>query len=95
MDQIEQYDPPPNPAKLTDSRGEAYVEEYGDDSWELDALRPETLIELIKSEIKSEIDPGPWAEAQETERAAIAEMDHLGDLITDRVDEVIEYLESN
>ena len=29
MDQIEQYDPPPNPTKLTDSRCNAYIEEFG------------------------------------------------------------------
>ena len=38
IDQIKRYNPPPNPAKLTDSRATAYVREYGNDSWELDAL---------------------------------------------------------
>jgi len=40
MDQVELYGPPPNPAKLTDSRCEAYMEEHGNESWELDALEP-------------------------------------------------------
>ena len=31
MDQITQYDPPPNPAKETDSRFAAYKELYGDE----------------------------------------------------------------
>lgn len=34
---IEEYDPPPNPAKLTDSRVGGYLDAYGDESWELDA----------------------------------------------------------
>lgn len=38
MDQVELYNPPPNPAKLTDCRATKYIEEYGDESWELDAL---------------------------------------------------------
>ena len=35
MDQIRQYNPPPNPAKITDSRSTSYINEYGDESWEL------------------------------------------------------------
>ena len=51
MNQIEQYNPPPNPAKLTDSRATAYIAEFGDDSWELDALEPAVLVDLIRSTI--------------------------------------------
>lgn len=51
MDQIQEYDPPPNPAKVTDSRFEAYAREYGDDSWELDALEPTIIIDLIRDTI--------------------------------------------
>lgn len=39
-DQIDEFTPPPNPAKLSDSRAGAYIAEYGDESWELDALEP-------------------------------------------------------
>ena len=60
MDQIEEYDPPPNPAKLTDSRANAYVEQYGDDSWELDALEPRVIEALIEDEIKAHIDFEQW-----------------------------------
>ena len=54
-DQIEQYSPPPNPAKLTDSRAEGYIERFGDESWELDALDPATLNALITEEIDTYI----------------------------------------
>lgn len=60
MDQIEQYDPPPNPAKLTDSRAGGYVREYGYDSWELDALEPSVISALIESEIESILDNEQW-----------------------------------
>ena len=52
MDQVEQYDPPPSPAKLTDSRAQDYIELYGTDSWELDALDPATLNQLIQDNIE-------------------------------------------
>jgi len=50
MEQVEKYSPPPNPAKTTDSRYATYREEYGDDSWELDALDPRIITELITSQ---------------------------------------------
>lgn len=56
MDQVEEYDPPPNPAKITDSRAEAYIAKFGDSSWEVDALSPETLTELIEEEILGLVD---------------------------------------
>lgn len=48
MEQVEEHQPPPNPAKLTDSRCQGYIAEYGEESWELDALDPRTLTELIE-----------------------------------------------
>jgi len=48
MNQIEQYNPPPNPAKLTDSRATQYIDEFGYDSWELDALEPQVISNLIE-----------------------------------------------
>src|SRR5882724_905982 len=35
MTQIKKFKPPPNPAKVTDSRARAYIAKYGDQSWEL------------------------------------------------------------
>lgn len=51
MDQIELYDPPPNPAKTTDSRYEGYIHEYGESSWELDALEPSVIQQIIKDRV--------------------------------------------
>lgn len=53
MPQIEEYKPPPNPAKIADPRAAKYIEEFGDESWELDALDPRTLVGLAKAEIVS------------------------------------------
>lgn len=51
MDQIMQYSPPPNPAKITDCRFENYQQLYGDESWELDALDPVVLRDLIRDTV--------------------------------------------
>jgi hypothetical protein len=61
MDQVERYDPPPNPAKMTDSRFESYERLYGDESWELDALEPQMLDILIRKTIRSfRTDEAQW-----------------------------------
>jgi len=55
-EQIEEYNPPENPAKTTDSRYEKYITEHGDSSWELDALSPEVLEEIAESHILNYMD---------------------------------------
>lgn len=49
MPQIEELNPPPNPAKLTDSRANEYIAKYGNSSWELDALDPQYISDLIEN----------------------------------------------
>ena len=67
MDQVEEYNPPPNPAKLTDSRIEGYLEKFGEESWELDALEPRLLAELITEKVLSLRDEDLWDERVEEE----------------------------
>lgn len=66
-DQIQTYQPPPNPAKLGDSRATKYIEEYGDESWELDALDPAVLDELITGTIKQHLDEDLFQEQVESD----------------------------
>ncbi len=76
-DQIEQYAPPPNPAKLTDSRANNYVAEHGYDSWELDALEPKVIADLISEELFQLRDHGAWDEVEAAEarhRAKLADV---------------------
>jgi hypothetical protein len=56
MPQIGQYNPPPNPAKMTDARAASYIKAYGKSSWELDALAPSILEKLVDDKIKQLID---------------------------------------
>lgn len=60
MDQVEEYNPPPNPAKETDSRFADYLDKYGDESWELDALSPEVLAALVAKEVESLVVAKRW-----------------------------------
>lgn len=75
MSQVRQYNPPPNPAKMTDSRCENYVREHGNESWELDALPPEALTELIRTNTLLFRDEKQWRKdvaAQEKERVVLS-----------------------
>ena len=78
MDQVDEYNPPPNPAKMSDSRFGAYVTEYGDDCWELDALEPAVITELIETNIEDFVDPIVW---DGTKRREIEGQEKLAELI--------------
>jgi hypothetical protein len=67
MDQIDQYNPPPNPAKTTDARFEGYMAEYGDESWELDALPPDVLAGVIESNLAPYVDVDAWEQGEAEE----------------------------
>lgn len=83
MDQIDEYDPPPNPAKITDSRFDEYERLYGDQSWELDALEPSVITALIRAEVDKHRDPDLWE----------IKSDELADDI-EALDQIIEDLQS-
>lgn len=55
-EQVQEYNPPPNPAKISDPRAKWYIAEFGETSWEVDALRPEVLRDLVTEEIKRHLD---------------------------------------
>jgi hypothetical protein len=57
MDQVRQYGPPPNPAKITDSRSGDYITRFGTESWELDALDPQVLDDLIREHVEDLTNP--------------------------------------
>jgi len=68
MPQIEMYNPPPNPAKETDARYASYREKFGDTSWELDALSPEVLVDIVNRAVLMFRDEKLWEESLELER---------------------------
>ncbi|MBE3713374.1 hypothetical protein HJ190_18850 [Vibrio parahaemolyticus] len=72
-DQIDQFNPPPNPAKITDSRAKEYIKRFGSTSWELDALEPQVMTEMIQSEIDKYIDERIWNEVANEQK----DVEHL------------------
>lgn len=81
MDQVHEYRPPPNPAKVTDSRFEGYRREFGDESWELDALEPSVIDALIREHVDAYRDEAKWAVREEHLADDIATLDRIiGDL---------------
>jgi hypothetical protein len=54
--QVKKFKPPPNPAKLTDSRARAYIAKHGASSWEVDALNPRQLQQIIRAAFEEVID---------------------------------------
>lgn len=75
--QVERYRPPPNPAKFTDSRAGGYVRRFGGHCWELDALEPRVIAQLIETELRSLIDDDAWAESERRQTAERATLDDL------------------
>lgn len=75
MDQVQEMNLPPAPVKVTDSRSRGYIEQYGDEVWELDAIDPETLRLLIEEAIAAEVD-------QDEYDAVEAEQDRHRDQLT-------------
>jgi len=87
-DQIEQYNPPPNPAKTTDARYQSYADKYGDESFELDALEPRVIVDLIREAVQDRIDQDAWEEALQRQQNG---RDQLGK-VSRRWDNVVAYL---
>src|SRR5574341_258871 len=54
--QVRQYNPPPNPAKVADPRAKDYIAKFGGKSWEVDALPPPVLTQLIRKAFLKHID---------------------------------------
>ncbi len=83
MEQVTKYNPPPNPAKVSDSRFMAYIKKFGHESWELDALDPEVLTEVIEKEITKYKESTPWQVAAEREARGAQLLTQAADRWTD------------
>lgn len=88
MEQIRTYNPPPNPAKITDSRASKYIDKYGNESWELDALEPKVITDLISSEVKSYRDDVIYQAVCDKEKEEKVELQ----MLVDGYDEAVTYL---
>lgn len=76
MAQVNHYKPPPNPAKLTDPRSDAYVKKHGAHSWEVDALPPQVLAQIIRTALDGVTDKKKMqriAQLEELDKDALRE----------------------
>lgn len=73
MPQIEEHRPPPNPTKVSDSRAQDYLRRFGTTSWELDALPPSVIDDMVDAELCSLIDHDLW-QATLDEEGEVREM---------------------
>lgn len=74
FDQVQLWQPPENPAKTTDSRYKAYADKFGESSWELDAVEPAQLADLIRDIVMARRDEELWQEAVKQETKMRAEL---------------------
>lgn len=88
MSQVRKFNLPPNPAKTTDSRFERYAREFGDNSWELDAMSPTELVKVVDRNINQIVDLDLFEEAQgeqESHRLMIQKVADNWDHITENL----------
>ena len=78
-DQLDGLPSFPASDKSDDTRYPWFVENYGDECWELDALDPNVLRGLLSMEIKSLIEPTAWARC---EAVNLAERNSLCEVLT-------------
>lgn len=75
--QVEQYNLAPNPAKMSDSRAEDYVRQFGRESWELDALEPQVIIDLVHKAIEDMTDKQTLAKVKAREASELKQLKNI------------------
>jgi len=73
--QVQEWQPPENPAKEADSRYKVYVDKFGESSWELDAIEPATLADLVRDAVEDLIDDTIWDEVKSREDSMRLELE--------------------
>lgn len=74
MEQIKKYKCPPNPTKLTDNRTPKYVKKFGRTCWEVDALPPEALTEILDTNIERFMDMDQYLKMLRQEGKDLAQL---------------------
>jgi hypothetical protein len=65
--QVALYSPPPNPAKMSDSRAARFVDKFGQFSYEADALPPDVLAQIVRDSLDTYVDQDAWDSVSERE----------------------------
>ena len=77
--QIKTYNPPPNPAKIKDPRAKEYIKNYGNTSWEVDALTPQVLNKLVDDNILTYINLDLYNDVLLQEKKDIIKLRQFGE----------------
>ena len=83
MDQVDEYNPPANFAKESDARFKDYRKLYGDECWELDALRPRVIVGVIEDAVAEIMDKELFRAALEREDEAKIRLREVADELDD------------
>lgn len=67
LEQVEKWQLLENPAKETDKRYDEYVRMFGYSCWELDAVDPSVLRDLVRKEVLARRDENIWNESLQKE----------------------------
>lgn len=87
IDQVRARNLIPNPAKIQDPRAAGYISQFGDDCWELDAIEPAELVDIVQEAVNAEItDPDAWEEAKATDAKYRERLTDALDELTDSFD---------
>ena len=79
MDQVDEYSPPPNPTKLTDSRADGYLNIFGEECWELDALEPQVINDLITENVLKYRDENVYKQVKTQEEREKIRLENLSE----------------
>jgi hypothetical protein len=77
IDQIQRLNPPENPAKLTDTRARAYIDQFGTSSWELDAIEPAEMANLVQRAVRKLRNEEKWEKALRREERMRSELNQF------------------
>jgi hypothetical protein len=77
IDQVRRLKPPENPAKLTDTRARAYIDQFGTSSWELDAIEPAEMAKLVQRAVWKLRDEEKWEKALRREERMRRELNQF------------------
>jgi hypothetical protein len=91
--QVRRHRLAPNFVKKADSRSPAYVAEFGDQCWELDALPPDVLRGIVRDAVGKYVDEARWAEIAERERSGRRRLDRALEGVREALRERLEDLD--
>jgi hypothetical protein len=77
IDQVRRLNPPENPAKMADTRARAYIDQFGTSSWELDAIEPAEMANLVQRAVRKLRNEEKWEKALRREERMRSELNQF------------------